>query len=201
MAVAVPTTILSLLLSLTLVMTDFLITQAPALACSCTEPSPPPVALGESQAVFSGRVLDIEPVNPLEDSSRLMRVLFSVRTAWKGARHEQIIVSTARMEASCGFEFKKGAEYLVYASDFKHRLSTSLCSRTKALSSAAQDIAALGPGSAPSGDIPESELGPFRKVSRPPLSTPSYTGIVMVVALAVTAGLIVLVRRWKRAPK
>ncbi len=81
--------------------------------------------------------------------------------AWKGAQSDTLAVYTMRGSAACGFDFKIGEEYLIYAdsasaedsiaANWLHgtpypALFTSLCSRTTALSStrASEDLFALG---------------------------------------------------------
>jgi hypothetical protein len=53
-------------------------------------------------------------------------------------------VHTALIGASCGYPFKEGQEYLVYAYTGKQGLQTDLCSQNKPLSKAEADLALLG---------------------------------------------------------
>jgi HEAT repeat protein len=66
---------------------------------------------------------------------------------WKGDIGDTTLVSTARMGASCGYPFSSGRSYLIYARTSRIEeadWSTSLCTRTKPLDQAAEDLEALG---------------------------------------------------------
>ena len=85
-------------------------------------------------------------------------VRFEVDSVWKGPVDETISLETARSGASCGYTFTEGLEYLVYSRDGE---TVNLCSRTKPLFDAAEDMAALGEGrtTAPSSDGKATEAG------------------------------------------
>ncbi|HAX80395.1 MAG TPA: hypothetical protein DCY88_32310 [Cyanobacteria bacterium UBA11372] len=115
-----------------------------AYACSCI-PSNPQQSFESAQAVFAGRVIDVIQPNP--DSE--VQVRFEVSRIWKGQKRPQIVVMTSSSSASCGYSFQAGEQYLVYASRQKSQLETGLCSGTKPLSMAEQDLAVLGEGETP----------------------------------------------------
>lgn len=117
-------------------------------ACSCIAPPPPDEAMANSTAVFAGQVTEIVAPADLGGSNPVV-VTFAVSQGWKGAEQTTIVVSTTGSSASCGFEFVKGQEYLVYATESEGRLQTGLCSRTASLAAAANDIAVLGDGTVP----------------------------------------------------
>ena len=113
-----------------------------ARACSCAPPPPPAKALAQALAVFSGKVTRLAPNRTL--------VWLDVTRIWKGVKDRQILVSTASHEAACGFPFRVGETYLVYATgENGPMLRTGLCSRTKRLAEAAEDLTELGEGSPP----------------------------------------------------
>lgn len=113
-----------------------------ARACSCAPPPPPLVALDQALAVFSGKVTRI--------SANRSLVWLEVHRAWKGVKEPEMLVSTASHEAACGFPFRIGEHYLVYATGQNGpMLRTGLCSRTKRLAEAAADLAELGRGEQP----------------------------------------------------
>lgn len=124
---------------------------APGAACSCLTPPPPVLALVEADAVFEGVVTAIE----LEardgerpggiSSADLMRVSFRVLRSWKGLEAAEATVFTARMDASCGYEFAVGQRYLVYASAGGRGLVTGACTRTTLASRGHTDFRDLGP--------------------------------------------------------
>ncbi len=47
--------------------------------------------------------------------------------------------------STCGFLFDQGIEYIVYAFNANTSLSTNICTRTKKLSEAQDDLDELGP--------------------------------------------------------
>lgn len=125
-----------------------------ANACSCLRTTPQQ-SLSNSQAVFAGRVIDVIQPNPVETQNSRRRptsnpeeikVVFEVSQVWKGGRKARLMVMTSNSSAGCGYSFQKGEEYLVYASRQASRLTTGLCSGTKPLSTASEDLAVLGQG-------------------------------------------------------
>ena len=121
----------------------------PAYACSCAENPPPLEALERSAVVFAGRVVSLKTLERLDDTwSSLdpVTVEFEVSRVWKGQDYQTTYLTTARSGASCGFTFVEGEEYLVYS----HNATTvSLCSRTRSMAEAEEDLQALGEGSSP----------------------------------------------------
>ena len=123
----------------------FVIFQANAAdACSCL-PRTPQQSFESAQAVFAGRVIDVIQPNP--DSE--VKVIFEVSRVGKGQKRPRIVVMTSSSSASCGYSFQKREQYLVYASRQESQLGTGLCSGTKPLSMAQQDLAVLGEGLSP----------------------------------------------------
>lgn len=129
-----------------------------AYACSCAPPRPPLEALERAEAVFAGTVTAVSGIPPGGYNSSDPRVIaFKVSEVWKGQSYETMFITTPLSEASCGFTFVEGEEYIVYA---WKGVDVLLCSRTKRLGQAQEDLAALGEGSAPepgsSSPIPKS---------------------------------------------
>jgi hypothetical protein len=121
-----------------------------AYACSCIPPAPPLESMANSDAVFSGKVMRIDSDEaPIINSADPVKVVFNVSRVWKGPEEGAIALSTARESASCGYNFVVGEEYLVYANNSETGLTTGLCNRTMPLSSAGEDLAALGEGVIP----------------------------------------------------
>ena len=138
--------------------------------CSCAPKPPPAVARDASAAVFSGRVVALLdrpvalPDSTLQGSQRRnaelayvgksvkrLQVTLEVMEVWKGDIAVRTDVYTANECCVCGFPFELGKEYLIYAGRASSgHLGVSLCSRTRELSRAADDVTALGPGAAPS---------------------------------------------------
>jgi hypothetical protein len=105
-----------------------------AFPCSCLPPGPPSEALEWATAVFLGRVEEITTAKiPLARGERLeeRKVLFSIQKSWKGKQGKTLTIFTNVSGASCGYPFRVGQEYLVYAYGAPPRLHVSLCSRTQ----------------------------------------------------------------------
>ncbi len=120
-----------------------------ASACSCamlpgSQKEIVDGALADSEAVFSGEVVKIDRPSPFKSSAALETDTFRVSEVWKGPEQRTLEVHTALIGASCGYPFKEGQEYLVYAYTGKQGLQTDLCSQNKPLSKADADLALLG---------------------------------------------------------
>ena len=128
-----------------------------ASACSCAIPGSQEEraerALAESSAAFSGEAVEVEEGPPTKmmgiGGLPSSRVTLRASEVWKGPRRETLEVSTPRDEASCGFPFEEGKEYLVYAYTGKQGLEVDLCSETVPLSEAGVDLEVLGDGEKP----------------------------------------------------
>jgi len=134
-------------------------------ACSCVPELTVPEAYDMAEAVFAGRVLSIKKgggvfYNISPNRPNYYDVAFQVSKQWKGINEDVVTVATARQGTACGFDFEKNREYLVYARGgdfFETEFATTICSRTKLLASAEEDLKILGesekffPGSPESG--------------------------------------------------
>lgn len=150
-------------------------------ACSCLAPGSPAEELAKSQAVFAGKVVERTP-NVVDGANPVM-VTFEVSQAWKGAPNKTVRVTTPGSSASCGVDLTPGQEYLVYAgSDEAGGLQVTLCSRTNLLSSAADDVAALGAGQAPADDMPSQLPDTGDKASADGWTTYGLLGLGIVGA-------------------
>jgi hypothetical protein len=146
-----PAQLLTGLVSVTLLVVD-LVALFPdsASACSCamlpgSEQERAERALAESTAVYAGEVVNISKGKPLSIREP-NAVSFQVSDVWKGAEQETLEVTTPRGGAACGYPFKEGQEYLVYAYGGRQSIKVDLCSETKPLSKASADLEALGNG-------------------------------------------------------
>jgi hypothetical protein len=118
-----------------------------SFACSCIPSPPVQEELERVSAVFSGKVLEIK-----EDSSsntEPLKVTFQVNRTWKGVNETELSIYTGRDSAGCGYSFKVNESYLVYAIESEGKLITGLCSLTKELSSAEEDLSIIGEGNEP----------------------------------------------------
>ncbi|ATB39748.1 lipoprotein [Cystobacter fuscus] len=124
-----------------------------ARACSCGREPDDRVAFQKARArastIFRGRVEDLQPVggegHPLEH-----RVTFTVTETFKGKARTQRTVTTSVFGTACGYQFKKGVDYLVYAEGSESKgLSTHSCSRTRPADQAAAELDFLRGGASP----------------------------------------------------
>ena len=97
-------------------------------ACTCV-PTDFYAAFAGSDAVFLGEVLEISSPAPKHPDQ--VSVTVRVENAWKEASAPSTThVLTTSNGASCGFPFRVGARYLIYAKRWDGALWASLCSRT-----------------------------------------------------------------------
>jgi tissue inhibitor of metalloproteinase len=135
------------LMCLLLLFASLAIGAGVGVACTCVPPPSPSEELEHAAAVFSGKVVQIKRHKPTEDIFGGVEVVFRVDKAWKGVGRRTVSVFTSSQTAACGYGFSKGHTYLVYASgNSRGRLSTSICSRTKRLKDAREDLDELGAG-------------------------------------------------------
>ena len=127
---------------------------APAAeACDCGGTGPPCVSVPRTPVLFAGRVTGItELVIPYKTGpdktgkndfvSRYKSVRFDVEESFQGQQQKSVEVTTGQGDGDCGFPFRTGERYLVYARDLPQtgRLYTSSCTRTRPMSEARPDL-------------------------------------------------------------
>ncbi|TKC16152.1 hypothetical protein [Robertmurraya kyonggiensis] len=125
-------------------------------ACSCAEQQSVKEEFKQSKAVFSGKVIEVKE-NRRNNGSIVKLVLFEVTETWKGVDETQIIITTGVSDGDCGIEFKKGEEYLVYATEStmygENKLVSTICDRTGKLQTLKDDLAFLGEGKSPAQKV------------------------------------------------
>jgi hypothetical protein len=105
----------------------------------------------KSKAIFVGEVVEIKvPKTASGEPAWVAEVKFKVQRAWKGAEAEEMSVFTPNVCCICGYEFRVGESYLVYAHG-SDRLSTDMCTRTRKLVEAETDLKVLGKAKALQG--------------------------------------------------
>lgn len=160
---------------------------APVSACDFDAPPPPQEALDDANAVFTGEVMSIEPVDD-DPGEQYIAATIEVERTWKGVDSTPVIVETHQHEATCGFPFEEGESYIVYAYSDGTPLTTALYHRTQLLERADEDLEELGEGaeveSAPSdtGEDEEFNLGIL---------------VLLVVILSIITATIMLLRQSK----
>src|SRR5215207_10984090 len=120
---------------------------ARAEACSCFAGQPPCAAYGAASAVFVGtatesRTRGSNPKTPEEVDWTPVVVKFAVLQPFLGVEGAEVEVATGRGGGDCGYQFRKGETYLVYASRGAdgRQLLTGICSRTRPVSDASEDL-------------------------------------------------------------
>ena len=133
-----------------------LVLFCPALCypCTCVFPSFEE-QLKIATGVFRGKVIQIETI----DQGQL-RVEIAVLKSWKGPEDKTIAVFSAENSAMCGYPFETNKEYLVFATG-KEKLNVSLCSRTKPIGDASEDLAQLEK----KGEKTEPKRDPFSETT------------------------------------
>jgi hypothetical protein len=154
-----PTLLPTGLISMTLLVVG-LVALLPDCASACTcgftagQKEMAKEALSDSAAVFSGEVLDVEqgaPITMFGIRLASSRVTLRVSEVWKGPKRETLEVSTPRDGMSCGYPFKEGQEYLVYAYGKEEPFKVDLCNQTKPLSEAGANLQVLRDGESMGG--------------------------------------------------
>lgn len=115
-------------------------------ACSCA-----PIDIIEQirahDLIFSGTVSHIQkPIGFVVSSADEMKVTMQVDQQWKGNVSFETIIFTAQSSVSCGYPFVMNESYLVYATQHDGKVRTGLCTATKLLTDASEDLQHLGEG-------------------------------------------------------
>jgi 5-hydroxyisourate hydrolase-like protein (transthyretin family) len=122
-------------------------------ACSCMFGGASPCEeYWQTDAVFAGTVVGSSEIVAETAGYQRRLVRFSVEESFRGVEGAFVEVVTGLGGGDCGYGFKQGGQYLVYAHrDGKDkRLHTSICSRTRPLDKAVADLAFMrGLGAAP----------------------------------------------------
>ena len=112
-------------------------------ACSCMASGPPCQDFFQVQAVFIGTVRSITSVPRVPAVMENVRVEFEDAAPLRGVEGPaQTVMTSVADGASCGYRFKVGERYVVYAYRAKPGgpLLTGTCSRTRHVADAADDL-------------------------------------------------------------
>lgn len=121
-----------------------------ASACSCIGGTPLCQAFFEGEAVFVGKVVSIdEETRQIQPAPGALSTVgyrvarFDVVEGFRGINTQRVDVTTGTGGGDCGYAFQRGETYMVYAytDSATGRLATGICSRTKPLRDAANDLA------------------------------------------------------------
>lgn len=133
---------------------------ARAEACSCMMGQQPCAAFGAASAVFVGTATEVRVKEAAKSKSREkldwtpVVVRFAVLQPFQGVEGTEVEVTTGRGGGDCGYYFRRGESYLVYAYGGRDGkpLATGICTRTRPVSDASEDLeflrglGARGPG-------------------------------------------------------
>jgi len=135
-------------------------------ACQCAGSPKPCEAFWETDAVFTGTVKSLSVIS-VERGDRTFTygtqqlvVRLQIADIFRGELvGSEVEVITGMGGGDCGYDFKRGKQYLVYASKFENHLHTGICTRTRLLSEASDDLKffynmpAIGSGSIIAGSV------------------------------------------------
>lgn len=108
------------------------------MGCTCSRSQPPCDGVRKGATVFSGTVLSSRP----GPSGRVAD--FMVVESFVGSIPKTVTVRTGFGGGDCGFDFKVGKTYLVYAGSSQDGgLGTGICSRTREVGEGKEDIEIL----------------------------------------------------------
>ncbi|MGO4544022.1 hypothetical protein AB4Z29_04425 [Paenibacillus sp. 2TAB23] len=186
----------SIIVGITVIFLAVSIFAAPrsAVACSCAEHGSVLETMKRSDTVFEGTAISVKSIasDLFRSSGSRVKASFKVNEVWKGHVAPQIEVLTAGSEDSCGYAFKEGERYLVYARATGSSLEANLCSGTLLHHEAEEHIAQLGSGSLP----PQSSSEAQQKDDSFPRSI-MIAGIAAVLAAAFLFALVKSRNRFK----
>jgi len=95
-----------------------------------------------SATVVSKSVITVESGNQRLPKEQQIAVKFLVEDTFRGSLGgNDVEIVTGMGGGDCGYNFEKGRKYLVYASEWHGRLYTGICSRTRPLNQADEDLA------------------------------------------------------------
>ena len=187
-----------LILAATAVLLWLLAGTGTAHACSCVLPGTPVQELEKNAAVFAGQVVAVRHSFGLESMlfgpGDRTTVEFNVETVWKGNVGQDMTITTPPTGGSCGVPFEEGQEYLVYAYDSTHQdggYSTGICTRTKLLAEAKEDLDELGGGNTPGA----GQYVPGQDREFPAGMNASLLAFGFLIAAAAVAGWLLVNRR------
>src|SRR4051812_17297962 len=146
-----------------LVMAGTIVFLIPATASACTcalELSPCAAATGS--VIFVGTPISVAEIRSANGTA-LLRFHFDVEDPIQNIDRKGADVTTLPTNAQCGFPFKTGVKYLVYASGNSGAYSTSLCSRTGPLDATAGRYRHLARQGRPSAVVWQ-----YRSLATPP---------------------------------
>ena len=138
-----------------------MVLSSDANACDCVSGGKPCHDYWKAAAVFTGTVIYSSTTTSKrgEYDVRERLVRFNIDQAFRGVKGKEVEVRTGLGDGDCGYNFRLGAQYLVYAYGDGDKLATGICSRTRPISEASDDLAyfqglaTAEPGATISGEV------------------------------------------------
>ncbi|MFI7612838.1 hypothetical protein ACIBP6_16570 [Nonomuraea terrae] len=151
--------------------------------CSCSTRTPQQY-VSDAAAVFSATVSDLRVDEPMLNGGSVTARLRPDHV-YKGGLDAEVQVETAAQGAACGYEFVKGARYLVFAGARDRKPATTLCSGNMLIPAGEQPLRSTDKAQGMQPLTPEliAALGTPTRVAAAPPSTPNRTGLPAVVAV------------------
>jgi len=119
-------------------------------ACSCRVSNPPCGGIEKSSIVFLAEVISVSIHNEERTAKNKEFIPFigkkaqvKVLESFNNMTAKELVVETGLGGGDCGFNFKEGEKYLIYAHEYKGRILTSICSRTQLLTTAQEEVEIL----------------------------------------------------------
>lgn len=116
-----------------------------ALACKCMKFESALAAKEKANMVVQGTVLNVK--REKMNGKTYNAALIEVKQSWKGTNQSNVIVYTDL--STCGFEFIKNQEYLLFTREDEGIQVLNLCSGSKLIADAQQELKDLGAGTPP----------------------------------------------------
>ena len=125
-----------------------------ASACTCDPLKDAHEAFDHAEVVFVGTVISVTKPKPrivgrrhnLIEVSLELVVRFRVERTWKFATRRYLTLTTMAQTSACGYPFKVGEKYLVFAAADQDGVRTGLCSGTTDFAHAQTYLEQIGPG-------------------------------------------------------
>jgi hypothetical protein len=157
-----------------------------AFACDCAGNRPACQEYWEVSAVFVGTVINTRTVTvkdgPYPQQMRAVRI--SLDEVFRGLEGAEVEVLTGFGGGDCGFGFKQAQQYLVYAyrSENDGKLHTSICTRTKSISEANDDLTYIrGLSKAKTGATISGEVMKYLRDQQGSLANQPLPGVKVVI--------------------
>ena len=135
-----------------------LVPPSSAHACDCGDPGPPCRAFAKTPTVFTGQVARIGTIRrktTAGDEFENRLVYFHIEKIYRNLTGTTVEVVTGFGGGDCGYDFHLGGRYIVYAYPFREaagKLYTGICTRTRPISEAADDLEYLSKKDEPGHD-------------------------------------------------